>query len=404
MAPLTSQPLTDSVALLTALEASGAKVVIVSTGGGSQAIPHLLTTPGASSVVLECLVPYAREAVDRLLGGPQESYCSSRTVRRLAVMAWQRACGLGASPAAAIGAAVTASLRSRTPKRGPHRIVVAVHGLGATSVATLVLCKDARSRAEEETVAAALLLQRLAAIPGVHVQPLPSGGLHLLDDERVEIDRCEPPPAWQELLAGTRTSVHAAVDPTRQRPAGMPEPPAATPAAGMLVFPGSFDPLHEGHLRMAIIAQEIAERPLDFELSVTNVDKPALDSLEMQSRAAQFAGRSLWFTRAATFVGKLDVFPEGTFVMGADTYARLADPKYYGGSADAADRAVKRIADQACRLIVFGREHNGMFEDPSQLDVPSALREMTYFVSQREFRMDISSTALRRQRQRDPTE
>jgi nicotinic acid mononucleotide adenylyltransferase len=166
----------------------------------------------------------------------------------------------------------------------------------------------------------------------------------------------------------------------------------------MLIFPGSFDPLHEGHLRMAIVAQEIAERPIDFELSVTNVDKPTLDSLEMESRAAQFAGRSLWFTRAATFVEKLDVFPEGTFVMGADTYARLANPTYYGGCAEAADRAVKRIATQARGLIVFGRERNGAFEDPAQLDVPPALRAVTTFVSQREFRMDISSTALRRQR------
>ena len=170
----------------------------------------------------------------------------------------------------------------------------------------------------------------------------------------------------------------------------------------MLVFPGSFDPLHEGHLRMATVAQEIAERPLDFELAVTNVDKPSLDYLEMQSRAAQFAGRSLWFTRAATFVEKLDVFPQGTFVMGADTYARLADAKYYGGSAEAADRAVQRIATQARGLIVFGRERNGEFEDAARLDVPPALRAVTYFVSQREFRMDISSTALRRHR--DSTE
>jgi hypothetical protein len=147
---------------------------------------------------------------------------------------------------------------------------------------------------------------------------------------------------------------------------------------------------------MAVVAQEIAERPLDFELSVLNVDKPALDYLEMESRAAQFVGRSLWFTRAATFVEKLDVFPEGTFVLGADTYARLADPKYYGGSADATDRAVQRIATQARGLIVFGRERNGEFEDPAGLDVPPALRAVTSFVSQREFRMDISSTALRR--------
>jgi len=393
-----TQPLIDSVALLGGLEESGLQVVIVATGGGSIAIPHLLATPGASSVVLECLVPYAREAVDRLLGGPQESYCSSRAARRLAVMAWQRACSLGAPPAAAIGVAATASLRSRTPKRGQHRVVVAMHGLAATSVATLVLQKDVRSRAEEETVAAALLLERLAAMAGGRLRPSSSTNLLLLGGEHVEIECCEPPTVWRELLAGTLTAVHAASDPARPRPASAPPSVDTPPTAGMLVFPGSFDPLHEGHLRMAIVAQEIAKRPLDFELSVTNVDKPALDYLEMESRAAQFAGRSLWFTRAATFVEKLDIFPEGTFVMGADTYARLADPKYYGGSAESADRAVQRIATQARGLIVFGRERNGVFEDPSRLDVPSALREVTTFVSQREFCMDISSTSLRRQR------
>lgn len=398
-----TQPLLDSVALLGALEESGSQVVIVATGGGSMAIPHLLSTPGASSVVRECLVPYAREAVDRLLGGPQESYCSSRAARRLAVMAWQRACGLGALPATAIGVAVTASLRSRAPKRGQHRVVVAVHGLAATSVATLVLEKDARSRAEEEAVAAALLLERLAAMAGGRVRPS-STILRLLGGEHVEIECCEPPPPWRELLAGTRTAVHATSDPSRPRLASVASSDDTPPAADMLVFPGSFDPLHEGHLRMAAVAEKIAERPLDFELSVTNVDKPVLDYLEMESRAAQFAGRSLWFTRAATFVEKLDIFPQGTFVMGADTYARLAAPQYYGGSAEATDRAVKRIATQARGLIVFGRERNGVFEDPARLEMPPALRAVTYVVPQQEFRMDISSTALRRRREPDSPE
>ena len=35
-------------------------------------------------------------------------------------------------------------------------------------------------------------------------------------------------------------------------------------------------------------------------------------------------------------------------------------------------------------------------QDPARLDVPQALRDVTYFVSQREFRLDISSTELRR--------
>jgi len=399
-----SLPHIDSIALLRALESAGLQVVVVTTGGGSLAIPHLLATPGASSVMLECLAPYARAAVDRLLGGPQESYCSSRAARRLAVMAWQRGCGLDAPPATVIGVAVTASLRSRTPKNGPHRIVVALHGLNTTSVATLVLRKEARSRSEEEIVAAALLLERLATIAEGPRRPPPSSSLRLLEDEHVEIECCEPPSAWQELLAGTRTSVHASVDSSRQQHAEVVAQAEGSPGAGMLVFPGSFDPLHEGHLRMAVVAEKTAGRPINFELSVTNVDKPALDYLEMQSRTAQFAGRSLWLTRAATFVEKLDVFPRGTFVMGADTYARLADPKYYGGSFEATDRAVHQIATRARGLIVFGRERDGVFEDPRHLDIPPALREVTTFVSQREFQMDISSTALRWKRERDSTE
>ena len=83
--------LPDPIGLIESLERAAARIVIVSTGGGSAAIAHLVSTPGASGVVLEAAVPYARAAVDRLLGGPQETYCSSRAARRLAMAAWQRA-------------------------------------------------------------------------------------------------------------------------------------------------------------------------------------------------------------------------------------------------------------------------------------------------------------------------
>lgn len=102
----------------------------------------------------------------------------------------------------------------------------------------------------------------------------------------------EAAPTRQALTAGTRAVALA------------DGPDAALPEPGGLVFPGSFDPLHEGHLLMARVAEETAERPVAYELSVTNVDKSALDYVEIRHRTAQFGAQALWLTRAATVLLK----------------------------------------------------------------------------------------------------
>jgi len=380
--------LPDPVRLISALAAADRRLVMVSTGGGSLAISHLVATAGASGVVLAAEIPYSRTAVDRLLGGPQESYCASRTARRLAVAAWQRgvdlACGeVGADLASeqAVGVAVTGSLRTNRAKRGGHRICVAVQTLETTETAEIGLDKDARSRDEEELLAAAAVFDVLSRATGTK-QSGTDLESWLRRGEQVVRDRMSAEPAWRELFAGTQRVVAAA---------------SATgdPGEGGLVFPGSFDPLHEGHTLMARIAEEIAERPLDWEISVRNVDKPALDYVELRNRSAQFVGQRLWLTLAPTFLEKLAVFPQSTFVLGADTYARLGDPRYYGGSVDSATEAVAAIAERAAGLIVFGRVRDGTFVDAAQIEAPQPLRDISYFVSQREFRLDVSSTQLR---------
>ena len=394
MIPMSQPTVASPIELL---RRTGTQLVLVATGGGSETISILLTEPGASDVVLEAVVPYSRPAIDDLLGGGQETYCSDLTARRLAVAAWQRATDLGTTADQSVGLAVTGSLRSLEPKRGQHRLHVALHRLAGTTTATLVLKKGARSRVEEERLAAVLCLDLLLAVTTGEPAAIWRDELDalLLPGEHIVREHYHPPASWQQLFSATAAAVFAGESDDDDTEVILPADEPRPQVTGRLLFSGSFAPLHEGHLAMARIAEEIAERPVEWELSVTNVDKPMLDYIELSRRTAQFNGRPLWLSRAATFVEKIELFPKSTFVMGADTYLRLADPRYYGGSQKRADAAIRAICRKTRGLIVFGREQDGEFQSPSQADLPTKLKEVTYFVSEREFRMDVSSTAIR---------
>lgn len=388
MASIPSLPFEPS-SLLGVLQARGRHVVMITAGGGSAAIPALVTLPGASTVVLEAIVPSARAATDALLGGPQESYCSSRAARRLAMAAWERCRGQGAAIDAAVGVACTASLATTVPKRGDHRIVVAVQTLGETSVATLGLVKGARSRRDEETIAATLILERLGAFVGTSPSVDEQLASLLRTEERVVVEQQRAPAAWQSILSGTSGRVRLSGPDGGLGPA---------PAGREAIFPGSFDPLHDGHRAMARIGARITGLPVAYELSIRNVEKPALDFLEITARAGGFDGSAAWLTSAPTFVEKLSLFPGAPFLVGADTFVRLGNPRYYGGSTDRAAAAVDRIARESGGLIVFGRVRDGQFTEPARLDAPQALRAIARFVTEEEFRADISSTSLRQAR------
>ena len=55
---------------------SGIRFVIVSSGGGSNAIASLLKVPGASNSVLESYIPYSRESLDFYLMKEPDLYLS----------------------------------------------------------------------------------------------------------------------------------------------------------------------------------------------------------------------------------------------------------------------------------------------------------------------------------------
>jgi hypothetical protein len=146
---------------------------------------------------------------------------------------------------------------------------------------------------------------------------------------------------------------------------------------------------------MAALALARCGGPLALELSIVNVDKPTLDFLEIDARLAGLTDYSILLSRAPTFVEKAALVPGATFVVGADTIVRIADEKYYGGDQQKRDSAIAAIASRGCRFLVFGRECNGRFVVPSEMGLPSQLRQMCDEVPPSEFRLDMSSTELR---------
>jgi hypothetical protein len=161
----------------------------------------------------------------------------------------------------------------------------------------------------------------------------------------------------------------------------------------LTVFPGSFNPLHDGHIGIADAAVELTGRLVVFELSVANVDKPPLDADEVARRLKQFEGfANIVLTRAPRFIEKARALPGSVFVLGWDTFVRLLEPRYYDG-AQAMRDALREMCDLGCRFVVAGRLVEGEFRTLDLDDVPEEFRAM--FQALPDFRLDISSTKLR---------
>jgi hypothetical protein len=170
-----------------------------------------------------------------------------------------------------------------------------------------------------------------------------------------------------------------------------------------VLFPGSFNPMHEGHGLLARVAEEHRQQSLAFEISVTNVDKPPLAGETVRHRLAQFAWKSpVELTRAPTFLANSRLFPSTTFVIDADTAERLVAPKYYGDDEARMHVALEEIANLGSSFLVAVRiDAVGRVRALNDIPVPRRYADLFTEIPEHRFRFDISSSEIRARRRAD---
>ena len=63
-----------------------------------------------------------------------------------------------------------------------------------------------------------------------------------------------------------------------------------------------------------------------------------------------------------------------------------------------------KIGDRGCRFLVFGRARDDRFQSLKDIELPSELRSICDEVPEAEFRVDVSSSALRSRNCDDATD
>jgi hypothetical protein len=372
-------------ATIEAIHAGAHGVVVVCAGGGATAVEWLLAVPGASATVLEALVPYSRAAMTALLGEEPAHATDPEAAEAMAGRAYERARRWAEdAERPVLGVACTAALSTNYAKRGEHRAVVALRDAESVTLHAVTLVKGARDRQGEEQTVSRLLLRALAEACGVAA----AFETELSPAEPVTVTRLDRASPVARLLKGDLQWLVVLPD-------GQMLPNGRLDAA---LFPGAFNPLHAGHRRLAAVTAEMLRRPVAFELSVENVDKPPLAEAEIRRRLRQFEGVApVVLTRAPTFRRKAELFPGATFVIGYDTLERLFAPRYYGGENEM-QAALDAIRTSGAQFIVAGRRIGEIFHGLEDFTLPAEMRALFMGVPRERFESDLSSTALRAER------
>ena len=369
--------------ILQDIHAATPRIVYEFAGAGVQALAWLHGVGGSSRTVLEATDRYASASLASLIGVAPQQATSPEVAQAMATQAYRRARELAEPDLPAIGLSCTATIATDRTKRGDHRCCISTCDAQGMVTYSLTLTKGQRTRYEEESLVSLIVLRALADMCGIAGLPDPP----LFGTETIT-QIADPTPLLAQFMAGINHWVE--VSPNGHLTTGDVRP-------NVTLLSGAFNPLHAGHRQLAEVASDLTGQPVYFELPLVNADKAPIDLQVARRRWMQFAGVTpLLFTRAPLFTMKADIFPNSTFILGVDTAKRLVQLRFYRHNPAEMDAAFAKIRDAGCRFLVAGRMIAGRFHTLTDANLPSRYQDLFQEIPPDRFRLDISSTELRK--------
>lgn len=318
------------------------------TGGGMNAISLLTNHGGASKSLLEAYIPYLKQSLDEFLDSKIEHACCEETSILMAKKGYQRVCELFLTSTQSFhqlndvnmfAVSCAAALATTRSKLGDHKCYVSIATESVVKTYHCIFNKNIRSRYEEDMIVSRLIILAIADQCNISLirEYLLSNRLNdtVIQQSVESLSQENESAITSEIIQENDYSIRNKLDYLYkdhydyllfiEKNGKLKSPVAPKPGTLLdidktilaphdlnsftclsdiklpchtLIYSGSFNPLHEGHIQLIIAALQTQynwspncgriNNLVVFEISAVNADKPSLTENEVVRRLMQF--------------------------------------------------------------------------------------------------------------------